>query len=1168
MTRVRLKAVLVALVVLPLGAPAIASSAGGRGEALTLEARVACQTAVEEVYWRNRAWPEENSAPKPSLHQVMPESAIRAKVDGYLRATNALERYWGRSITGQQLQAELDRQATQSRHPQTLRELWAAVGNDPMLGAECLARPILVDRMLRSYYANDDRFHGALEARARGSLARYSTPTQMSGLDGATDLHWVRRAPGSDARGPTAVEPSEWDAHVERIARQVGGTAASLRAGQVSGLREDQTRFYALGVVERSPERLRLVSVEWEKQPFETWWASVRTDLPATVDVPDHRYRLPVVGAGSCLDDTWKPTKAIPDPRYEHTGVWTGTELIVFAGMNVVGEFLEDNGRYSPATDSWTPVSRVNAPPLRAEHTAVWTGTEMIVWGGFGLTDGRDGGRYDPATDTWRDVNTSGAPPARADHAAVWTGSQMIVWGGDSPTNTGGRYDPVTDTWQPTSTAGAPSPRFLVSAVWTGREMIIWGGFDGTFTYDDGARYNPLTNSWRPVSDVNAPSFRHFHSGIWTGDVMVIWGGVGKGFGLSTGGRYDPETDTWRDTSTTGAPTPRWLHEAVWTGSEMIVWGGALLLRPHPRTGGRYDPVTDTWIATNTLNAPEGREDLVAVWTGTELIVWGGLGDDFFVNTGGRYDPSTDSWLPTQTYDVPVARGLHTAAWTGAEMLIYGGDLGGRYGGLYDPATDTWRPNSVQNAPAGIQNMTSVWTGTEVIVWGGFPDSNEGGRYNPTTDTWRRTSLRNAPSQRYHHSAVWTGQHMIVWGGLGAVNTGGRYDPASNTWTPTSTAGAPPGRENHAAVWTGTEMIVWGGYPERGVRKTGGRYDPAANTWAPTSQIGAPSRRSDPSSVWTGTEMIVWGGYSIQDIQSFRSGARYDPATDSWTPTSLGNAPSARVTPAVWTGDEMIVWGGVLTDNTGGRYNPLSDTWRDTSQVDAPQGRWNTTLVWTGEQMIAWGGILWTATGGLYCAVQEGNIPPVARSDAYDTEMATPLVVEAPGVLANDGDGNGDPLTATLVEGPPNGTVDLDPDGSFTYTPAPGFAGFDRFTYQASDGEALSNVATVTIGVSCVTNCLRVDSIIMDVLIESIRARVFIRTETGAPVEGATVSGTWTVPGGGQEDDTGITNANGLAILQVFDDRYGTYTITINDVDKAGLTFDPVNSLLIERISR
>ncbi|RME75487.1 MAG: tandem-95 repeat protein, partial [Chloroflexi bacterium] len=102
-----------------------------------------------------------------------------------------------------------------------------------------------------------------------------------------------------------------------------------------------------------------------------------------------------------------------------------------------------------------------------------------------------------------------------------------------------------------------------------------------------------------------------------------------------------------------------------------------------------------------------------------------------------------------------------------------------------------------------------------------------------------------------------------------------------------------------------------------------------------------------------------------------------------------------------------------------------------------------------------------TASGG-------GNNPPVAQNDSgYTANAGTPLTVSAAsGVLANDTDADSDPLTAVKVTDPAHGTLTLNADGSFTYTPNAGYAGNDTFTYKANDGTADSNVATVTITVN------------------------------------------------------------------------------------------------------
>jgi hypothetical protein len=107
------------------------------------------------------------------------------------------------------------------------------------------------------------------------------------------------------------------------------------------------------------------------------------------------------------------------------------------------------------------------------------------------------------------------------------------------------------------------------------------------------------------------------------------------------------------------------------------------------------------------------------------------------------------------------------------------------------------------------------------------------------------------------------------------------------------------------------------------------------------------------------------------------------------------------------------------------------------------------------------------------CTVNEA---PVAANDAYLTIKDTPLIADAPGVLDNDSDGDGDPLVAvmdspvasgTLVYGPwISGTLLLDSDGGFVYTPTSDFSGVVTFTYHAHDGTTSSNIATVEITVS------------------------------------------------------------------------------------------------------
>jgi N-acetylneuraminic acid mutarotase len=548
---------------------------------LTLADRVAYERAIEEVYWRHRIWPRnrgERPDPKPSLDKVMPSAQLEKKVEDYLRNSQALDDYWKEPLSAEQLQAEMERMAQHTKQPEVLRELFATLGNDPFVIAECLARPALSERLVTNLYAHDQRFHGELRQRAEADLRAHPSVRQM---------------------------------------KQTSGRYSKIEL--VRSDRQDEEN--------RGAERgLTLNSDKWNEEVQK---------LAATAN-----YALPTIlgGVNGCTDDTWTATSTTnaPAARQSPTAVWTGSEMIIWSGG------LNTGGRYNPATDSWLATTTTNAPSPRNEDSAIWTGSEMIVWGGSNSNGATNtGARYNPSTDSWVATSTTGAPASRYAHTAVWTGSEMIVWGGNdslnNELNTGGRYNPSTDTWTTTSTTNAPDARSYHTAVWTGNEMIIWSGGLNT-----GGRYNPATDSWLATTTTNAPSPRDEDSAIWTGSEMIVWGGQYAKNLSNTGARYNPSTDSWVATSTSNVPTARRLHTAVWTGSEMIVWGGVRdSLGATTNTGGRYNPTTDRWTATSTNSAPSGRADHAAVWTGSEMIVWGGVSGGIFYNTGGRYCAQT-----------------------------------------------------------------------------------------------------------------------------------------------------------------------------------------------------------------------------------------------------------------------------------------------------------------------------------------------------------------------------------------------------------------------------------------------------------------------------------------------------------------------------------------------
>src|SRR4051812_26563300 len=144
---------------------------------LTFGDRVTYQRAIEEVCWRHRIWPSDNANPKPSLDDVMSAQEIEKKVEDYLCNSQALEDHWKRPITAEQLQGEMDRMAQHTKQPEVLRELFKAIGNDAFVIAECLARPLLAERLITDLYVHDQRSHRELKWRTRSS--RSSTEYQI-----------------------------------------------------------------------------------------------------------------------------------------------------------------------------------------------------------------------------------------------------------------------------------------------------------------------------------------------------------------------------------------------------------------------------------------------------------------------------------------------------------------------------------------------------------------------------------------------------------------------------------------------------------------------------------------------------------------------------------------------------------------------------------------------------------------------------------------------------------------------------------------------------------------------------------------------------------------------------------------------------------------------------
>jgi hypothetical protein len=352
---------------------------------------------------------------------------------------------------------------------------------------------------------------------------------------------------------------------------------------------------------------------------------------------------LPATTQSAQPKGTWRPIAPPPiPPAAGMAAAWTGRQLVVWGGgAGGAAADDEDGGSwhpsaagatYDPATDRWAvlPPAPVAA---RIGATAVWTGREVLFWAGAAGHDVffADGAAYDPATRKWR---TLPAAPigARSDHQAVWTGKEMLVWGGiaqccpiDSELHdpAAAAYDPASNQWR--RVADVPGP---------------WSGDDGTaVTLVDGDR--PLIwrrghlgtadapfSAWGEVAGVQPPP-RPSDPALpsTTGDPMAMAAVADGGEVFTWTGRsgelhglaWRPSDATWRRTATLEgqsggrlvAGAPGVLYAAVGQSARVL----------------QYSVADDRWSEL-PLPPARTRSAAVLVWTGSELLFWGGMGDE------------------------------------------------------------------------------------------------------------------------------------------------------------------------------------------------------------------------------------------------------------------------------------------------------------------------------------------------------------------------------------------------------------------------------------------------------------------------------------------------------------------------------------------------------------
>jgi hypothetical protein len=209
-------------------------------------------------------------------------------------------------------------------------------------------------------------------------------------------------------------------------------------------------------------------------------------------------------------------------------------------------------------------------------------------------------------------------------------------------------------------------------------------------------------------------------------------------------------------------------------------------------------------------------------------------------------------------------------------------------------------------------------------------------------------------------------------------------------------------------------------------------------------------------------------GYGLVNVLAAHD--RLAASSPAGSPPSITSSPSTSVVEG-----QLYSYQVSASDPDGGALAFALATAPAGMSIDAASGmiNWTPSHAQVGNNAVA---ARVTDATGLYAtqnfsiSVTRVNNPPVAGNNSYSVAAGSVLNVVAPGVLANDSDPDGDPITAVLVSAPSHGSLSLNSSGAFSYTPLPGYSGSDAFSYRATDGQLSSASASVTITVNAAPN--------------------------------------------------------------------------------------------------
>lgn len=508
-------------------------------------------------------------------------------------------------------------------------------------------------------------------------------------------------------------------------------------------------------------------------------------------------------------------------------------------------------------------------------------------------------------------------------------------------------FDSSTSTGQ--TIAHPPrQPEVAANAVWTGSELLIDSGWM--------AAWNPEDDSWRSIETPSWRSEAARSTAVINADNRIVVLGTHSS-GLD--GRFAYAYDDGLACCSEFDPPPFHsdIAKAFWTGEEVLLLGWNPGSRSDSELAG-LNIATGTWTSYESPTLPSGSL-LDAAWVDDSLIAWDRTGAASVWRRGTGWADLPD--IPTGSTDcgsVSTSFGSNLFVASCGEVAIWNG-LASRWVRAVNLNPGSWGAClSTLGTTSQLQEQrVFIWCvedGTESLWRFDSAAYESGGWSSPSAVSREPPTWELLPNPRADRLAsttlVWSGAELLWFGGHGLVEEsdigwGYRYPDGPMHRIP---AAPYPGRFGQSAVWLNSDMYVFRGPITA--------WNPVTLQW----------RTIAPPPAFTRQMLTIGDRFAIVDLSdsSERSGAIYDPATDTWSDIPVAPIPRATEQRLVlgWSGSELFVFDdghdtvtATRRPPTSARYNPETQTWVELPTIPEDIELSDAVGDWVGDEFVVFG---------------------------------------------------------------------------------------------------------------------------------------------------------------------------------------------------------------------